>query len=457
MIKKRRILIVGAGVAGLTAGERLASQGAEVILAEREHEVGGLARSFRYDGMTFDIGPHRFQTDDPEVEQYIKNALGPDCRVIDRSSAVWLYNNYHEWPLTRSSLLKLPPNVMAQAFVDLFRRPKPKNDSLEDYILARYGRTLYEIFFKPYTEKFLTYKCRELHQDWASAGINRAVIDKRLRFDNLFRVALNTLLPPPVRTLFLYPESGGIDKFSLSLAQKIEAKGGKIFTDAPVTGLDFSNGQVQSAELKGHGKVEFDTMIWTAPLPLLKKLLGLEQTEPNLKYLTELNYNFVIDGPPVLPYQWTYYGGAALSFMRSSIPSHFNPRNADSGVSGICLEVVCQEGDELWDNPELLRRSIEHDLVKVGLIRQRSDVRSMHVEKITEVYPIYTLDYPGKLQRSIEGISQAKNVMLLGRTGTFWYNNMDHSIRQGLDLAKDYRSGIDAVFWNEKLQATRSL
>ena len=174
-----------------------------MTVLEREERVGGLARSYRYGGHTFDVGPHRFHTDDEDVERLVLDVLGEDRLTIDRSSAVWLYNDYHDWPLTRSSLLKLPPLVMARAGVDLFRRPADRGDSLEAYILSRYGRTLYDIFFRPYPEKFCLYKCSELHRDWASAGINRAVIDKRLRFDSLWHVAKTTLLPPRVKTRFI--------------------------------------------------------------------------------------------------------------------------------------------------------------------------------------------------------------------------------------------------------------
>ena len=80
------------------------------------------------------------------------------------------------------------------------------------------------------------------------------------------------------------------------------------------------------------------------------------QPDQGLGYLTELVFNVVVRGRPALPYQWTYYGGAALSFIRASIPSNFNPRNDGPGLSGVCLEVVCQEGDELWRDPMSLRR-----------------------------------------------------------------------------------------------------
>ena len=454
-IEGKKVVIVGGGVAGLTAADGLSERGADVTLLEREQVVGGLARSYRYDGVTFDVGPHRFHTDDAEVESHIVEVLGRDRRIIDRSSAVWLYNDYHDWPLTRASLLKLPPVVMAKAFLDLFHRPAALGESLEAYILSRYGQTLYDVFFRPYTEKFLNYRCRDLHRDWASAGINRAVIDKRLRFDSLFHVARTTLFPPKVETRFIYPDSGGIDKFAEALAQRIEDRGGKVSKDAPVVELEHDNGRVKAVKFGDGGSVEADLLIWTAPLPLLLELLDLEKLE--LAYLDELLFNFVVRGRAVLPYQWTYYGGAALSFMRASQPTCFNPRNAEVDASGVCVEVVCQEGDLLWREPERLENDLKKDLVRVGLVRSLEDFESVHIERVREAYPIYALDYPRQLQRAIENAGTVENVALLGRTGTFWYNNMDHSVRQALDLVSSLAQGSTTRRWNTNLKASRAL
>lgn len=454
-LEGKRVLVVGAGVAGLTAAHELAGQGAQVAVAERDETVGGLARTSRYEGMTFDLGPHRFHSTDVEVMAFVDRALGPDQRRIGRSSAVWLYNAYHDWPLGRSSVLKLPPTVMARAFADLFRRPEQRDETFESYVLSRYGRTLFDIFFAPYTEKFCTYRCDELHQDWASAGINRAVIDQRVKADSLFQLARTALLPVPVKTEFVYPASGGIDRFAESLARQIRERGGSIHTAAAVTSLEAEGGHVRAATLSNGERVDLDELVWTAPLPLLLQLLDLPPAR--LEYLKEVLYNFVVAGPPVLPYQWTYYGGAALSFTRASIPTHFNPLNSRPGTTGITLEVVFQEGDERWDRPELMLRDLRHDMVRVGLVRSREDVREVFIERLPEAYPIYLVDYQAHVHRAITSVSSFENVSLLGRCGTFWYNNMDHSIRQALDLAAAFGRGTTPRAWNASLLQSRAL
>ena len=128
--------------------------------------------------------------------------------------------------------------------------------------------------------------------------------------------------------------------------------------------------------------------------------------------------------------------------------------NDAPGRHGLCLEVVCQDDDDLWENPEQLHRDLSYDLVRVGLVARRDDIVSIHVERIPEVYPIYVLDYPSRLRRAIQGVSEIANLRLLGRTGTFWYNNMDHSIRQAMDLAAAMGAGQTARGWNATLETS---
>ncbi|MBC8277677.1 MAG: FAD-dependent oxidoreductase, partial [FCB group bacterium] len=203
---QKPILIVGAGIAGLTTAHLLAKAGKNVIVVEMEDTIGGLARSFRYDDFTFDIGPHRFHTDDQEVLQFIKEILGENSMSIPRKSGVYMFGKYFEWPLASSSLFRLPLHIMVKSFFDLIFKHKIQNpESFSEHTIAKYGNTLYKVFFKYYTEKFIRIPCEEVHVDWALAGINRAVIDKRVKADTLFDLVKGVLLPQKVDTEFIYP------------------------------------------------------------------------------------------------------------------------------------------------------------------------------------------------------------------------------------------------------------
>ncbi|MBI3309669.1 MAG: FAD-dependent oxidoreductase [Candidatus Melainabacteria bacterium] len=436
-----KTVIVGAGVAGLTIAYKLALAGKEVVVLEKENTLGGLTRSFRYNEFIFDIGPHRFHTDDKEVEELVREILASDIQIIERSSGVWMFGEYFDWPLKRAALLRLPFGIMIKAFFDLLSRKKQKSESFEDYIISRYGKTLYRIFFKPYTEKFLRYDCSQIHSDWAQAGIDRAVIDKRVKMDSLFNVIRSTLLPKPVNTKFIYPASGGIDVFSNKLGKKILSNKGRIETKAEITKITHSDNKITSIEYNGN-KINTDMVIWTAPIPEITNLLKMQN--PKMEYLSLVSCNFMIDASTRTKYQWCYYGGNDISFNRVSIPTLFNDKMAPAGKSGICVELACMQNDAIWKNPEHLRTIIENDLVKTGLVKRFNEIIDVKFERVLNTYPIYTMEYKERLNNVMSALSKIKNLKMLGRTGTFWYNNMDHSIKMALDMARNIlESGKD--------------
>jgi protoporphyrinogen oxidase len=451
-------VVVGAGIAGLTAARQLARAGWQVTVVELEDRVGGLARSFHYNGHTFDIGPHRFHTDDPVVLEFIEETLGDDKIIIDRSSGVWFFNRYHDWPLTRKSIFRMPFGVMVGAFLDLFLRRRAKNESFEQYILSLYGKTLYRIFFKPYTEKFLRYPCHELHSDWASAGINRAVIDKRYQATSLFKVIKSTLFPKPVKTKFIYPASGGVDVFCRRLEGMIGKDGGRVHTGARVSSLATAGHKITGVTIstaEGEVRLRPDLLVWTAPPGEAARLLELP--ERGLEFLSVIAFNYEIEGPPRVPYQWTYYGAEELTFNRASMPANFAAHTAPPGFSGICIELACMEGDGIWNEPEHLRSLVERDMLRTHLVRRYNEIVDLHVERIRNTYPIYTIDYRERLQAAMAALNRYENLLMLGRTGTFWYNNMDHSIRQALDLAAVINEGGDLEAWREQIMRNRDL
>ena len=427
-------VIVGAGVAGLTAGYLLSRGGHKVIVMEKEDRVGGLARSFYYDDFIFDIGPHRFHTDDREVSAFIEEILGERKIVLPRCSGVWMFGHYHDWPLNWKVLFKLPASVILRTLPDLFSRKAQPGSSFEDYIVSRYGKTLYDVFFKPYTEKFLKLPPHRVHATWAESGIDRAVIDKKVQMGSLFEVVKTALLPAPVKTNFLYPSDGGIDVFSKKMALLIENNGGEVLLNTMVDAIESEGSTIKAIHCHGR-RIRPDLIIWTAPLTTLSTLLRLPR--PDISYLSIILYNIEVRGPCRTRYQWCYYGQQDTTINRISVPALFSERAAPQGRIGICAEVTCMEGDAAWTHPDGLVGTVIKDLIKVKLIKDESEVEQVHIEKILNTYPVYDIEYPRKLEKVMGLLAPYERLRLLGRTGTFWYNNMDHSIRMAFDVVND--------------------
>ena len=246
MSEQTDFLVVGAGVAGLTFACSVLDEGSNAVVVERNDFVGGLARSYQYGDFIFDTGPKRFHTDDKEVLDFLLKILGDDTIVVDRSSAVHLFGRYFPWPLDQRALFRLPPRVMISSAFDLLRRKPPADEnSFTEYTRSRYGETLYRLFFKPYTEKFLRIPCEQVHVDWAKTGINRAVIDKRIKNETLFDLARNVLIPRPVVTKFLYPSYGGFGTYCERLADRVRNRGGEIRLDNTVSAIHSTGDRIR--------------------------------------------------------------------------------------------------------------------------------------------------------------------------------------------------------------------
>jgi protoporphyrinogen oxidase len=444
------VTIVGAGVAGLTIGYQLSRRGYKVTIVERNGVVGGLGRTFHYGDFHFDVGPHRFHTENPRVAAFIREILLEEAIEIPRKSGARMFGKYHEWPLRPSILAAMPIKLMLTGAKDLLFKEHLPGESFEADVVNKYGRTLYGIFFEPYTRKFLFYSPRELHRDWARAGVNRAVIDKRASADSLWNLLKTTMMPKPVETMFLYPPTG-VGRFSDKLASSIEAAGGRIILGQDVVAVE-TEGRRVTGIVAGSERIPTENIVWTGPLTTLNALLGLQDLD--LEYLSTIFLNFEIGKPPRLDYQWTYFGGDEI-FSRVTAPEAFLPSTVPAGKSGLCVEVTCRQGDARWQAPDSLRQPVIDDLVRTGMIASAGDIERVHIERVPFTYPIYKLNYMRELTRNLRELGHYSNLLLAGRCGRFWYNNMDHSIGQGLTMADKIVRGevlaeidsADREFW----------
>jgi protoporphyrinogen oxidase len=433
-------LVVGAGVAGLSFARTVADEGRSTVIVERNDHVGGLARSYRYGDFWFDVGPKRFHTEDEEVLAFLHSVLGGDHIVVGRSSAVHLFGRYFPWPLDHRALFRLPFKVMVSSGLDLLRRSQSQDEnSFTDYTRSRYGDTLYRLFFKPYTEKFLQIPCEDVHVDWAKTGINRAVIDKRVKSETLFDLVRSVLLPSAVDTKFLYPSYGGFGTFCEKLSEQVAERGGELLLENTVRAIDTDGGKVVSVELADGRRLRPRHLVWTGNLKALARLLGHDP--PPLRYLSTILYNMEIDADVLQREQWIYYGGQDTVLSRVSITNEMADYMAPTGKSGLCVEVTGFEGKGHWENPDALIPELQSDLVRLKLVRSQADFSNVHVERVRDTYPIYDLDYKRSFAEASAMVKPFENLKLLGRTGAYWYNNSDHSMKMALDMARHLLKG----------------
>lgn len=434
-MKTKKIIIIGAGITGLVTAYELLMQGYQVTVIEKENDVGGLARSFKYDNAIFDIGPHRFFSDKEIINSYIHRTLNNDFVNISRLSAVFFDDKYYKWPLNFLSIFKMSfKNIISIIFDLLFLKTKQANN-YQEYVENKYGKTLYKIFFKGYTEKFFDIDAKKIHAMWAQESINRVLIVKKT--NNIIGLIKYFLKSNFIREKkFIYPKIGGIQIFSQNLKDNIIALGGKFELNAEIKEVTITNNLIRFIKTK-ETIYESDIAVWTAPITTLCKLLDIPT---NLKYRNLIIFNCIIKKIDkkyaINNYQWCYFGDKNIKLNRTSKPLLFSKYNISSDYDSVCVEVSCSYNDSFWSNPDDLKDKIISELIKLHIISSTDDVINIFAEKIENVYPVYTLEFDSDLALVKNKLSQTNNLYLAGRSGLFWYNNMDDSIENGLNISK---------------------
>lgn len=447
----KKVVIVGAGIAGLTTAYKLIETGYEVTVVERDDAVGGLSRTYHEEEFAFDSGPHRFYTKNQEVIDFIEKVLGEEFLSMKMTSSVYILGKYYDWPLSMKVVMKLPFRIMFMAGLDMislmFKKPKQVT-TFKEQILQKYGKTLYNIDFDPYTSKFTKLPTEEIHADWAKAGVNRAVINEKVKMDSIFAVVKNTLFPQKEKITIMYPKYG-ISDFSEKLKGMIEERNGKIILNARPTELKRDGKKINKVVLSNGQSIEnVDHVVWTGSINEAAEHLGIEQK--HLEYLNIVTYNVRLKGTPRMEDQWIYYVDSDVIFNRLYNTVKFSPYKAPEGYYGLCVEVTCRDGSEVVIKPQILYERVLDDLQKVKLIESRDEVLGISHQILNQSYPIYKVDYRSELRKAFDDINgSVENITLAGRNGLFWYNNMDHSIENAFDTAKNIISGTRNIAINE--------
>lgn len=461
---KQRIVILGGGPAGLAAGWKLAEQGHEITVLEWEEALGGQSKTVEHGDWRFDLGGHRFFTKYEDVRQEVLDLVGDDRLVTNRKSVIRLRNQWIQYPLEMTDLLsRMNPLVTMRAGLDYFyesiksRLLGHSDASFEDWVVSRFGRTLYEIYFGMYTEKLWGVPPSTISADWAA---------QRISLINLWDVFLRLLgrkddVPRTYLTEFIYPREG-IGTIPARMAERIERAGGRLLVRARANKLALQGGRIRTVHFDHDGEqqqFECDHVISTIPLPDLVEAMGLDNTGKRRRLVRGLRFralrflNLTLDFPRVSDNTWIYIPEQKYHFFRVQEPRNWSPYLAPEGKTSMILEIACDRGDQDWseDDEQVYRRCLPQ-LVELGLLRedQTSKVLDYFCTYMTHAYPIYELDYQERIAGALRLCETVDNLVTLGRQGLFRYNNMDQSLKMAFVAAAawgrpDLRERVKAV------------
>lgn len=453
---QQRVAVLGGGVAGLSAAWKLAENGVGVDLYEAAPVFGGMAGSMRRNGYIWDFGPHRFHSANPAIIRTVQDLLGDQLRGRRRKTQVYFLNSLYDYPLNASNLLSnLPKSLAATSLLDfmwtrLNQRIHPSlDDSFETWVVNRFGRRLYDIYFGPYTAKVWGRDPSKLSASWAAQRV--AVVDL---WDLLLRVMHlrngdNGFHHSEYKDDFWYPRFG-IGQIAEGLAEKAKHHGANLMAGTRITGIEHDGGAIRMIHYqRGHesGSIPCDAVVSTLPLPLLVQLLRPAPNEEVLAAARSLQYRAMIfvfleiDKPHVTDDHWIYFPDPDIIFNRISEMKNFSDDAVPEGKTSVTLEITCDIGDEIWNTPEeeLYRRSVD-GLIRAGLV-QEHEVLGHFFRRLSHAYPSYDVEFEAKLGRIAYSLADFKNLTNAGRQALFRYVNTDHVMEMGFCAADEYLEG----------------
>jgi protoporphyrinogen oxidase len=440
---KKKVAIIGAGPAGLTAAYQLTLNGYEVHVFEADSSVGGMAKTIQLWDQLVDLGPHRFFSNDKRVNVFWLKIIGNDYAMVNRLTRIYYKKKFYNYPLKFFNILiNLGPINSAWCLLSYIKsllNKKINDNNFENWVINRFGLRLFQIFFKSYSEKLWGIPCEQIDSDFAAQRIKKFSLFEAIKSLIAFssRDTHKTLVNE-----FAYPFLGAGQIYK-KIEDKLISLGAKIYLNNPVKSIILNKNKHNQIELGSNRiNMDFDHVVSSMPITLLLKLINApENIQSHAKFLkfrnTILVYLEILDGDN-FPDQWIYIHSPNLKTGRITNFKNWLPSiNKHKKNTILCLEYWCNDEDEIWTtNDQNLIELATREIYETKLVNIKS-VKQGKVIRVPKCYPIYSLGYKKHLKPIEDYLSEQKNLIAIGRYGAFKYNNQDHSILMGLLAAEN--------------------
>ena len=448
MIKKN-ILIIGSGPAGLTCGYQISkNKDFNSKIIEISNEVGGMARSINIFDRIVDIGPHRFFSNDTRINKLWLEVVGDEYKMVNRLTRIYYKKKFFNYPLKPfNALFNLGIFTSFLCLLSYLRYlifPKKDTSNFSNWITNRFGFKLYSIFFKSYTHKLWGISPDELSSEFAKQRIKNFSLGEAIK--QLFKKNNNhkTLVDQ-----FAYPLKGNGYVYE-KMKDKYIKNGGEILFEKKIISIEKIN-DVFNVIYSDNDHEIFDHVVSSMPIDnFLNLFKDYKGNLPELKFRnTILVYSNIIS-ENLFKDQWLYIQEEEVKAGRIT---NFNNwvdsiKNNKPGTV-LVNEYWTNEEDDMWSmSDQKLRDLCINDLISCGFVNNKSEVTGYKVIRVPKCYPVYSGNYKTEIKKIQKFIDNIDGLQLIGRYGSFKYNNQDHSILMGMLSAENILEGKNNNLWD---------
>lgn len=440
-----RVIVIGAGISGLTAAAALVRSGNEVTVFEKGDRIGGLAGSFKRGSYVFDLGPHIFFAGN--IIHKLNTFFDARSVIVENENlkqGIYIQNKIFSHPfrpkeiLSRIEKSKLPGAIAGTALSNLLMRNG--QETLEDWVKSRIGKSLFDyIELDTYVRKLYGIPAGEISSDWGKHRL------KPIANLNLWQVVNAVINPWAKKKRHPCYCPGGIGEVAKHLSAYVVKNGGEIHLNSPVEELVSSNQRVGEILVGTEGSrrsVKGDFIISTIRISDLVRRIR-PRTDPevlsaagSVRHRHLIILYMVVDRERLFDHCLVYFSTRDTSFKRITEYKHFSPEMAPGNSTSLSVEICVNPEDQMWKYTEgEIFDLVINEIEELGLFSRR-EVMKFFTVKIPAVYPVYFLNYQEHLKVLLDYLGEMSNLVSIGRQGLYQHDNMATAIESALNVGE---------------------
>jgi protoporphyrinogen oxidase/predicted dehydrogenase len=453
--------ILGGGPAGLSAAYMLGRRGRQAVVFEADGSVGGIAKTIEFNGYRFDLGGHRFFTKLAPIQRMWEEMLGSDFLTRPRLSRIYYEGKFFEYPIAAKDVVGRLGLVEATrcAFSYLWaaRNRNAEAHSFEDWVTTRFGRRLYDSFFRSYTEKVWGIPGSEIRSLWAAQRIKNFSLGKAiLSILGLRREHVTTLIEE-----FRYPRLGPGQMWE-AFAERAEELGIRIELNRRCVSIKHSGGRVESVSVRQNGDIfDHDVDSIVSSIPLSDLVLSLDPPAPpavqaaarELRYRDLVLVALMTTEEQPFPDNWIYLHDPETRAGRVQNYAAWSSDMVRPNSTCLGVEYFCFQGDDIWEmSDEQAVELATKELSRIGLIDASKVFDGVKV-LVPRAYPVYDSKFEESVETIRTYLERFENLQSCGRNGLHRYNNQDHSMWTAILAAMNIADGANHDVWGVNTEA----